>query len=671
MSRTPKTNTIKNAISFDVDSFLDEFEHKKDQTKSTHYMHKKAKLNYNQRCIFVRLCQHHTPQQQLDSVYQKIFKTFRLSVMNSDSEWVLNINHQNIESNDAQKFETLQSLCAPPLTINIVPKRRMNLDIHFNQHSFHYAIDNNKRDYDDMISQISNEFGLSKNEILLYETIDEDHICIEDNEDLDMILSEFDNQTQNKGPKDFKIDLYVMKLSFEESLEQVITKMHTDGIKFLCFETPNVSGQSIGSMVPSRNCEKVLRSGYQFALAELILSVNNGKAKYVIGEDAVLNSTGYGNVNSFAYLDTYKIIPWLDGDKTAMITTHQLTECDKTLPTDTRTLCVYLLRTLHDEFGLDIYHTIEHEFLILNKRTQLPVTESGCYRVEKLQPVHEFLCVVDDYMQSMNINCERYHAEVGSGQYETSIVPAWNIKGADDAYWFKNGIRQIATKHNKDWSVSFVPFPYVDSDQKPEPGLIDYDPFKAANGAHFNHSLWSTNGNGERVSALCDAQGTHGLSDVCMYWIGGIMKHIRAITAFVCPTAVCYRRLKKYKVNVADWGINTRKTMISVRMSEQNTYLEFRLPSSLVNPYLVLSSVMCAGMDGVRNKILPNDVSENDKKIPQDFNDALNALEGNEVFKKAFGELFVNCYIEIKRIEIDEFKEYKKKNQRPLLYTLM
>eukprot|EP01084_Bolivina_argentea_P042240 77918_1 len=180
---------------FDVGTFLDEFEQENNQTKSTHYAHKKAKLNHNQRSIFIRLCQHHTPQQQLESIYLKIFKKFRLSLTNTASEWVLNINHQNIEPNDAQKFETLQSLCPPPLIINILQKTRMNLDIHFNQRSLHYAMDDNKRDYNEMISQISTEFGLSKHEILLYETIDEDHIYIEDNQDLDMIVSEFHNQT--------------------------------------------------------------------------------------------------------------------------------------------------------------------------------------------------------------------------------------------------------------------------------------------------------------------------------------------------------------------------------------------------------------------------------------------------------------------------------------------
>eukprot|EP00488_Nonionellina_sp_1-RS-2012_P001892 TRINITY_DN3289_c0_g1_i1.p1 TRINITY_DN3289_c0_g1~~TRINITY_DN3289_c0_g1_i1.p1 ORF type:complete len:103 (-),score=15.23 TRINITY_DN3289_c0_g1_i1:17-325(-) len=77
------------------------------------------------------------------------------------------------------------------------------------------------------------------------------------------------------------------------------------------------------------------------------------------------------------------------------------------------------------------------------------------------------------------------------------------------------------------------------------------------------------------MSLFYDEKSANSLSDACLYWIGGILKHIRSLCAIICPTTVCYDRLDWNEAYVADWGFNTRFAMISVKGDKQNTYWNF------------------------------------------------------------------------------------------------
>eukprot|EP01083_Nonionella_stella_P278170 945873_1 len=452
------------------------------------------------------------------------------------------------------------------------------------------------------------------------------------------------------------------------NVSHLLQQMRKDNIQYVRFEVTSISGQPIGMVVPARNCERFLRKGFPFVPLALPSTANNSL-------DVIehFGNTGFRNVDMFVDVTSYKVIPWQTQNKTASLTMAQDDSANDIYPIDCRTLALRLLSKLHDTYQLDLFASVEHEFYLLDSDNK-PVSSAGCYKMDRMNACHDLFCKIDQYLYAMGINCERLHSEVSSGQYEITALPAYNIKSADDAFWIRNGLREICELHS-DWIATFVTHLPKASDA--EFSTVEDD----NNGSHFNHSLCVRNG-GKGQNVLWDADKNE-VSQLGLYWIGGILKHIASITALCCPTTICYesRWESPWVSSYGDWAFRDRTVLFRVKPSANNTHFELRLPSGLANPYLVLSSVLCAGMIGIQNKILPpkrrrNDVMKQSDdacystELPKTLSDALNALEKDKDFVANMDELLIDTYIKTKRIEIQEMKGFEQRKQTPLLYSL-
>ena len=186
--------------------------------------------------------------------------------------------------------------------------------------------------------------------------------------------------------------------------------------------------------------------------------------------------------------------------------------------------------------------------------------------------------------------------------------------------------------------------------------------------AQLNFSLYR---NGKNI---CFDKNKNDLSDEAMYFMGGILEHCRGITALVCPTTICYYPDRFNSVFFScegNWGKYDRTCLIRVKLSQNNTHFEFRLPSSLANPYLVLSSIICAGCDGLKNKILPPKEREYKYKLPKTLNEALVELKKDKILTKELDSIFINKYIITKEVEIKEMHKMKKESIKPIAYSLL
>ena len=252
----------------------------------------------------------------------------------------------------------------------------------------------------------------------------------------------------------------------------------------------------------------------------------------------------------------------------------------------------------------------------------------------------------------MGIEIDRMHSELARGQYEITATPTFNITAADNAYWIKNGLREMADQY-KSWQCTFVTNLYLED--------------KGHSGAHFNFSLYR---NGKNI---CFDKAKNDLSDEALYFIGGILEHCRGITALVCPTVICYAtRFNSVGVSSeGNWGKYDRKCLIRVKPAMNNTHFEFRLPSSLANPYLVLAAIVSAGCDGLRNKILPPKEREYKYKLPVSLDKALVELKNDKIFTKSLDSIFIEKYIITKELEIKEMKQMEEKSIKPLAYSLL
>jgi len=240
------------------------------------------------------------------------------------------------------------------------------------------------------------------------------------------------------------------------------------------------------------------------------------------------------------------------------------------------------------------------------------------------------------------ISITTVNTEYGRGQLEMPLAKGPGIDSADAAFSFKQLVKQLAASEF-DQLATFT-------------SKVSFDSLNSgcASGGHFNFSL-----SGSSVSTGKGILKTEAADEEMQaHFIAGVLNHIPGITAICSPSPPCYHRRGQWSPVRNDYGFENRTACIrgkndaNAEGGGDNKYFELRLPSSASNPYLVLLCVVAAGLDGIRKK---TKVVEN-KAVPASLDEALVALEEDEVISKALGERFVKAYTSVKKAEIDEVK---------------
>ncbi|MHC1604892.1 MAG: type I glutamate--ammonia ligase, partial [Candidatus Methanofastidiosia archaeon] len=162
------------------------------------------------------------------------------------------------------------------------------------------------------------------------------------------------------------------------------------------------------------------------------------------------------------------------------------------------------------------------------------------------------------------------------------------------------------------------------------------------------------------------------LSSLAYYYIGGILKHAKALTAVTNPTVNSYKRLVPgYEAPVfITWGICDRSSLIRIPVAnEKSKRIELRTPDASCNPYLAFAAMLAASLDGIKRKIDPGDEEngieyysnnakiDDSKKLPRNLNEALRELSKDDVIKNALGEI---AYKQLMLSCMFDWKEYSK-----------
>ncbi|KJS15357.1 MAG: glutamine synthetase [Peptococcaceae bacterium BRH_c4b] len=253
-------------------------------------------------------------------------------------------------------------------------------------------------------------------------------------------------------------------------------------------------------------------------------------------------------------------------------------------------------------------------------------------------------------LDQMSFEIEASHHEVAPGQHEIDFKYSDALDIADKVVTFKFVVRTIAQRHGL--HATFMP--------KPVFGI-------AGSGMHLNQSLMQNGRN-----SFFDQDSEMQLSDTAMCYIGGLMKHIRAISAIINPTVNSYKRLVSgYEAPVyIAWSSRNRSPLIRVPAKRgMSTRIELRSPDPSCNPYLALAVCLKAGLDGIKNNIkppLPCDrniyemtAAERERdgigSLPSSLKEALKELALDEVVMAALGPHVVQRFIEAKQIEWDRY----------------
>ncbi len=253
-------------------------------------------------------------------------------------------------------------------------------------------------------------------------------------------------------------------------------------------------------------------------------------------------------------------------------------------------------------------------------------------------------------LEEMGFEIESSHHEVAPGQHEIDFKYRPALTAADDIVTAKLALKTVAKRHGM--YATFMP--------KPKSGVN-------GSGMHLNFSLSK---DGKNV--FSDPSDENGLSEEAYYFIGGLMQHVCGMSAVTNPLVNSYKRLVsgfEAPVHIA-WSVKNRSPLIRIpSVQEGNMRVELRNPDSAMNPYLALALCLCAGLDGIKNKIQPpasiakNIYQLSDEEcselgirmLPTNLKDALNAMEEDPLVREVLGGHIADVYIESKRREWDAY----------------
>ena len=278
----------------------------------------------------------------------------------------------------------------------------------------------------------------------------------------------------------------------------------------------------------------------------------------------------------------------------------------------------------------------------LSKVSGLRQTRTQVYGLSELQ---DFEAVMDDitaHARAQGIPAGTAIAEYGPGQYEITLAHvAGALKAADDAVLFKRVVKGVAQRHG--YEATFMAKPYAD---------------QASSGMHVHMSV--VDKDGRNIFASEDPAG----SEQLRHCIGGLAETMPAAMALAAPGANSYRRFQagSYAPTAIAWGVNNRTAPLRIPSGgPESRRVEYRIAGADANPYLVVAGLLAGLLHGLDNKVDPGPATEGNAytadvpRLATTWDAALENFGKSAVFRRWFGDAFVDTYRITKEAERDKF----------------
>ncbi len=281
-----------------------------------------------------------------------------------------------------------------------------------------------------------------------------------------------------------------------------------------------------------------------------------------------------------------------------------------------------------------------------------PRVKGGYFPVNPTDSAQDLRTEMVSLIKQMGVEVEKHHHEVAASQHELGIKFSTLSRCGDNMQVYKYVVHNVAATYGK--TATFMPKPvYGDN----------------GSGMHVHQSIWKSG------KPLFAGKGYADLSDFALYYIGGIIKHAKALNAITNPTTNSYKRLVPGFEAPVLLAYSSRNRSASCRIpfvnSPKGKRVEVRFPDPCANPYLAYAAMMMAGLDGVRNKIHPGEAMDKNlyelppkelAKVPTvcgSLEQAILALEKDHDFLLK-GDVFtadmIASYLDLKREEWDRFR---------------
>ena len=471
------------------------------------------------------------------------------------------------------------------------------------------------------------------------------------------------------------IEGYVEDPHRQELVKEVRKKIDELGVEYLYLQFVSITGRIMGKGIPADHWESVAKKGFQLVYGATVNLFLNRHGEYF----------GYGpeaaELVGIPDPETFMQLPW-DKRLGRMYCTLFRNREEREDPGAFLTAdCRGNLRRLHSAFqdkhnGLQLRMGTEPEMMWLKKdengKPAGGYSNPFCYHIDQFESLRPVYMKVIEYARKMGLDVIQGDHEDAPGQLELNWMFDDVLRNADRLTTYRQICAQVAREF--DIIACFMTKPFM--------GV-------SASGCHHNMSLWR---GGEDVLRPTgnDPNNLPGMAPNYMYItggdntfmpdgddpqmpqkagleaIGGIVHHLRALTCIGSSTVNSYRRLWDtgfWAPIFADWGFQNRTT--GLRVSAPGRF-EFRSVDSMVNPYLMGSTILAAADDGIENKLDPGEPEERNiyeaikagkdvKRLPMNLGEALQALEDDKVVQRGMpGEMY-RLYSEYKRDEWERF----------------
>ncbi len=460
-----------------------------------------------------------------------------------------------------------------------------------------------------------------------------------------------------------------------ELVKEVRKKIDALGIEYLYLQFISITGRICGKGIPADHWETVAAKGFQLVYGATVNLFTNRNGEYI----------GYGpeaaELVGIPEPETMMQLPWDNRVARFYCTLFRNREEKENpggfLTADSRGN----LKRLHDEFkakhnGLALRVGTEPEMMWLKKdengKPNGGFSEPYCYHIDQFESLRPVYMKVLEYSRKMGLDMIQGDHEDAPGQLELNWMYDDVLRNADRLTTYRQICAQVAREFNLIACFMTKPFMGV-----------------SASGCHHNMSLWH-GGEDKFFPIGNDPDNLPGMKENYMYIqggentfmpddddpqmpgkaglmaIGGIVHHLRALTAIGASTVNSYRRLWDtgfWAPVFADWGFQNRTT--GLRVSAPGRF-EYRSVDSMVNPYLMGSTILAAASDGIDNELDPGPPEERNiyeaikagkqvRKLPMSLGDALEALAADEVVQRGMpGEMY-RLYHEYKWDEWERF----------------
>jgi glutamine synthetase len=356
---------------------------------------------------------------------------------------------------------------------------------------------------------------------------------------------------------------------------------------------------------------------------------------------------------------TFRVLPW--ADKTGWLLCDIYFTNGKPVPFSTRQVLRDALdrmrrRGFHFVAGLEVeFHLfkLENERLAPADATWPPVAPEVSLLNQGYQYLTESrydqldaaLIPIRRGIEALGLPLRSLEVELGPSQCEFTFRPLLGLEAADTMVLFRAAAKQIARRHG--FLASFMCRPAL--------------PNVFASGWHLHMSLIDR----KRGSNAFVGDARDGLSTTGLHFLGGLLAHAHAATAFSAPTVNGYRRYRAYALapDRVVWARDNRGVMVRVlgQPGEPSTHLENRIGEPAANPYLYMASQIYAGLDGIAHRRDPGPSADTPYEtkalaLPKSLGEALAELRASDLFREAFGASFIDYYAHLKEAEVARFK---------------